>query len=234
VSDIVSTSNYQNNSTSSTQIVDLPSSLVSGNLLFLLLRVAESRTITNDFVSDGWTIIGEREVSGGFYVLAKIIDGSEGSAYEVTIGGGQSRITTIGVQLSGHGGLDDIALVIADADTLDPPEVTASWGASPENRFFAILSLEKTNRTTTTYPDNYDGLIVSANASNTAGTHTRTELLTRVLDASSDNPTTFELSGSHLGEKYAATLVFGPPDASPVGKTKISGQIKINGTIIIR
>lgn len=123
--------------------INLPGSLVTGNLLVAEILVSASGAHT---WPAGWDDVGGHLISGGNYrysVRKRIIDGSETTPITVTVGSGtHSAICT---QISGHD-VENTAIVFA-ANTAgffsggggDPPSVDPSWDAGDTAMFLTTL-----------------------------------------------------------------------------------------------
>ena len=86
--------------------------------------------------------------------------------------------------------------------TPDPPQETASWGAE-DNLWITCVGNTTGAQTITSYPANYTNSVDNQGAGN------RVSCATRQLNAASEDPGTFTLSGS-TGSKTTWTIVVRP------------------------
>lgn len=202
---IVSTATTSIDPSSTSHTVNLPASIVAGNLLVIeCFENVASLTVT----ASGWTNIGSaNSTSDGLVLLAKIATGAEGATVAVTTSS-SVRATYIARQISGNQNdvtTSEIAVgtgSTAVSTTPDPPSLTPSWG-SAENLWFAFAGWNSTSTTLSSYPSGYStsqltkvGSGLGANSCASAA---------KLATASSDDPGTFTLSASQtwIGMTYA-------------------------------
>ena len=187
------TSEEASNVTSHT--VDLPASISSGDLLIILFTVDAAPTITwpsgyTEFADDqrGSTVRGA--------VAYRQADGTEGATITVTTGSSQFS-THNTYRITGH---EDPATQAPEAASADggsnapnPPSLTPTGGAE-DFLWLAACGHDLGGQSITAFPTNYsNGISINqTNESNGCGAGSAE----RDLNASSEDPGTFSLSGS--------------------------------------
>jgi hypothetical protein len=142
-----------------TQTVNLPASLVVGELLVLILGFYGSNPT---FVTPtGWTLKYKAQEQGGHVVFVRVVTGSEGATLVVDCTVAQNitaqvyRITTWDGSLAGVESVTPNTLASsASVGQLDAPAITASWGAT-DNLVITIGSLTRTGAQLSTVPAGY-------------------------------------------------------------------------------
>src|SRR4051812_31737652 len=94
---VAGSNSSQNDTASTSHSVSLPATIVSGNLLLVIMNCANTSITT----PSGWTLEHSRSgVNGAAAVLSRIADGSEGSTLSVTTGSGRS--SHLSYRITGH------------------------------------------------------------------------------------------------------------------------------------
>ncbi len=193
------------------QTVDLPSGIVSGNGLLVLVTNNGSATVSTPA---GWNLLG---TGLAFSSLARLTvfyrqaDGTEGSTLSITVSADEKgthqayRIT--GQEAFGTQAPEiDISSTGTDVNP-DPASLTPT-GGSKDYLFIAAHGCD-TAQSTSGFPTNYsNGLSVTASG----GSECNSGSAERELTAASDDPGTFTISS---GKKWvAATIAVHPADVS--------------------
>ena len=192
------TSNIPLFPSSTTHNCALPSGLSAGQMIVLILSMANAQTITG--APTGFTQLYTQNSASGaarrIYVYYKIATGSEGSTVSVTFSAATTSMLSYAWSFDHcHG---DIAAGTAVNTTLspqspNPPSVTASWG-SVKNLFIAILVANGTE-VTRTPPTNYanyaEAVLTSFSIRQQTISWARRELI-----AASDDPGAWAIANS--------------------------------------
>ena len=180
---VVTSSSY-GVTTTTNHVITLPGSLVAGNLLLLIY--AAGATVSTP---SGWTLIGNRNVSGvNSGVLARISDGTETS---VTItSGGTNALQAHALQIDNWygtiaGGVTLGSSATAQSGSANPPSVSHSLG-NAETLFIAAVGLSIQNGSITGWPSGYN--------SNRLGSPGRCMVATKQATAASDDPSAFTIN----------------------------------------
>ena len=189
---------------------DLPATVNAGDLL-LLIFANDGNTVQT--TPSGWTALDKQtqgnQVYGGVYALDAAGTEGGGTVDVVTASaeagsGHVYRITGWGGDVATH--IDISALAFGTSDLPNPLTVTAGWG-SEDNLFLAIACAGDDDESVNTGPINYTNIIdvaCGAGANNSG----RSYSARRNLAAASDNPGSFDLTGS---ENWVAwTVVVAP------------------------
>lgn len=179
--------------------VNLPSGIVSGNLLLMFFI----KHGTTDDITDpsGWSEIAscKPNTSDLAKVYAKIATGSEGATETVAITTA-SRAAAITYRITGNrNGVTSseiaVSTVNVDGSTLspNPPNLTPSWG-SAENLWIALGFAQDGAFTFDSYPTNYS--LGQQLAQHGGGTSNGVVAAARLLTASSEDPGAFTISAS--------------------------------------
>lgn len=128
--------------------VDLPSGIVSGNLLLCLFATDGSNTLT---WPEGWTEVFSEDYSGNVHISVAFrnADGSEGSTITVTSTASQGS-AHVTFRISGHEPGSDPEVssgAQGTSTTPDPDSLTPSWGAE-DTLWIAVEGTGNTNAVT--------------------------------------------------------------------------------------
>lgn len=167
--------------------VDLPASIVSGNLL--LLGYGSNNSLAAN-VPSGWTQLERQTTAGALFIAYRVADGTEGSTLSLDRTGTSGICGTVVWQIENYQGTPEKGTAVTGTSANpDPPSLAPSWGsASTLWLVFCALS-GSGSPTVSSYPTNYIGGQVSTNGK-IASAH-------RQLTASSDDPGTFTYSSSN-------------------------------------
>ena len=185
--------------------VNLPSGIVSGNLLIVIFTTASNPTVT---FSEGWTQIyytsNSTTVSSGAYY--RQADGTEGSTVSVTTNTSQYTSHN-SYRITGWSGTPEADSTTGTSTTPDSPSHTASWGAR-STLWLAVHGRSAYDAATTSYPTNYTNGIEYSNG----GTFPTTASARRQLNAASEDPGTFTETGNRAW--VAGTIAIAPAEAT--------------------
>ena len=220
---------------STSQAVSLPATINVGDLLILLFcKSYSASTITSviDSTSDAWTNLspwtsdGSDLLSGIWY---KFADGDEdgGTVTVVSSVAGNAAVgIVIRVENADNGQAPEDATAwftsLSASPRIDPPSVTASWGAEATNLFIECGFGEDDDATFIAASTNYGGLQFQVGG---AGDDASCEAgyATRVLNSATDDPdNSFELSENE--SRMGMTIVIRELVAAGiVGRRRIEG-----------
>lgn len=238
---VVSVNGGNNNTDSTSHTVNLPGSIVAGNLLLVFFSVDGNPTIT---FPAGWTqLFNTARTEGGttyvrFGCWYRIATGTEGATITVNTSGpsGSQRSAHTSYQISNYTGVPVSATATNNNQYPDPPILTPAWEAA-DTLWFATCGYDQGQRTVTGWPANYtmNQRNERSNDANGVGVGTAG----RQYNAASENPGTFTISASQRW--VAATVAIrpvAPPTvattaASPVGVTTatLNGNITATGGV---
>lgn len=175
----------------------------AGDVVAFFFRSQSSTTLTTP---TGWTLIVGRSQTGDSRVLVRTMDGGEGASVDYVTSTAR-RAAWVGVSL---GTVDTAASPYAigeHAAGVDPPSESISWGATPETLVFAFANTRRTDNALT-LPSGYDALLTSVTADADASTnHVRASVARRTINATSEDPPTFGLTGT-TDNPHALTVAF--------------------------
>lgn len=127
---VESTSNGQS-AAGTASAVNLPSGVVAGNLILVLVQLTSSQTISS--TPTGFTALMAPELWSGSVRTAiyyKVADGLEGSTLVISTGTSAVRNYAC-YRISGYQGVPEIAVTATGSSpTADPPSLTPSWGSA--------------------------------------------------------------------------------------------------------
>jgi hypothetical protein len=218
----VATTNTSTTTTAGTShTLNLPSGISSGDTLIAMLSGFYGSGSTPVDISwpSGWTEFFEQDATTSTLHLAvagawRKADGTEGSSITVT--------TNLSVLAAHHsyritGAADPTVLppeaaTIGYTDTsatIDPPSLSPTGGAK-DYLWLAVAGYRRSGRTMTGTPTNYTNLLDVNSGGTTAGT--RLGSMRRQLNAASDDPGAFTLSGT--SERRVGVTIAVHPAAS--------------------
>lgn len=191
--------------------VALPASIAAGDEL--IVAFAAKGTTFN--LPSGWTeLYNSGSAFPGLFVIRREADGGEGATLTVTTGGSQ-KSAHASYRISGAVASEISTAATGTSVNPDPPSLTPSGGAL-DYLWLAIDSNEG-GATVSAYPTNYTDGFQSANPGETI------ESARRELNAASENPGTFTISGSF---NWRAVTVAVPPGAvAPAVSTTFASNI---------
>jgi hypothetical protein len=170
--------------------VNLPSGIELGDLLLVIFGVDGAPTIT---FPEGWTQLFEEAygTQNKLKVCYRVADGEEGSSITVTTSISKRSAHT-SYRITGYSGTPECGTAAKGTGTTpDPPSLNPSWGAK-DTLWLAIEGNDGDNHATA-YPANYtDG---RADYVEFYGAGTGVGSARRELNASSEDPGTFTISG---------------------------------------
>lgn len=170
--------------------VNLPASLVNGNLLLMVFTAGVAAgTVT----ATGWTFMTTEGASQSITIGYKTSNGSEGATVTVSTTGNTKACTSV-YQISGWTGTPEKGTIASGTSTTpDPPNLTPSWG-SADNLWIAACAVANNGSIVTAAPTNYTNLLTQGST----GGSTVIDMASaeRQLTASSEDPGTFTLSVS--------------------------------------
>ena len=173
--------NTSQEAASSAQTVSLPASLVSGNLLLMILGVTNTATVTTP---SGWTQLVKSEWTSTGAVYYKTSDGAEGASVEVTIGAAED-CGHVTYQIENWKGTPE-AVAFATASE-DPPSLTPSWG-SDENIYIPVVTMHALTTDASAAPSGYSGLLTAIGNTTTRGV---VWAASKIATSTSENPGIF-------------------------------------------
>lgn len=205
--------------------VNLPTTVVAGDLLLLLIAYDQNVTITVDSVAHGaWTELFMDNTSNGnitTYGFVKVASGTEGgSTVDITTSLQRAGSTAYCVAFQDWfgtlAGVESSTPVFANNSNPDPGALTPSWGA--EDTVWVAHSSSDSNDAITGYPTDYDDNQFTLTGG--AGGAT-TGYATRELNAVTEDPGSFTLAGS---EQWLATTIGIRPAAAAGGPVITAGE----------
>lgn len=209
-------------------IVNLPALVASGNLLIVFYTNRGSRNFS---AIPGWTVIYDIYDVAQTFCAARVSDGTEGGG---TINIQVDSTGTVGCatvyQISGWGGT--IATDIDynefgdSSNSPNPPALTYPWGTA-DTLCLAIAHAVDDDETVTDYPTDFtDGNYVIAGGGTNLGA---TLGIAQKNDSSgSDNPGSFDLSGSESWVAVTMGIETGSSGGTPVPYSAFLPQVIIS------
>lgn len=176
----VVSSNSNTTASSTTHTLNLPASLVSGNLILIFFGAAANRSLSSGpsgFTQLYFSAAGSDSNIGCWY---KVSDGTEGSSTSLTLGLASAGAATT-YQISGYSGNPQSATV--NTNGLDPNSLTPSGGS--KKYLWIAHGVASTN--ISALPTNYGNALGSGNICATGR---------RELEASSEDPGAFSGTGN--------------------------------------
>lgn len=197
--------------------VSMPSSIASGDLLIALVHVRNAGTWTN---ASGWTDISTLSQTGGGTVgklngFYKIAAGTEsGTTPTWTASTGTTGEWQVYRVTGWHGTTPpEAGTTSGDTTAANPPSLTPSWGAD-DTLWLAVAGHSAASTTAwSAGPSSYSGFQV--NGASSGGSAVSIASAYRQLNASSEDPGAFTVSGSNRFWS-AATVAIRPAAAGGV------------------
>jgi hypothetical protein len=181
-----------NTSNSTNHTVNLPSGIVSGNLLLVFFVSDGNPTIT---FPGGWTQLFQTvyNTTVKFGAWYRIADGTEGATITVTTSASEMSAHT-SYRITGYNGVPEVGTSATGITANpNPPSLAPSWG-SQATLWLAACGHDYGVDTVSAYPTNYtDGRNDRSNNLDGVGVGTAR----RSLIAASEDPGTFTLSGAN-------------------------------------
>lgn len=208
---VEATATFENSTQATSHDVTLPSTIEAGNLLVMIARL-NTGTVG---APPGWSVLGDDGLlgatsTGSQAVFTKIATGSEGATANVSASGAAGCVA-ITYEISGW---SDVVALVADA-TEDPPNLAPWFGAQDTLWIANMASLRTNDWSVSAAPTNYSNLLEAANPSVSASSVGMVSA-ERTLNAASENPGTFTISGTLDSEDaltigIASVVPSGPP-----------------------
>lgn len=171
--------------TVTTHPIVLPSGIVAGDLIFIVLGLAAAGIVLSP--PAGFTLLDGTSSFGAFYKVA--VGGEGGTTVNATSASAQ-RAQWTAYRISGYGGsISRGTIVTGSTANPNPPAVTPSWGASAATLFIAADTIFS-SKTISTAPANYSNLLTATSSGAATGT------AQRALTAASEDPGTFTNSST--------------------------------------
>jgi hypothetical protein len=175
------------NSLSTSRTVDMPSGVVEGDLLLMIVAMSTGTEAT----SAGWTTVPSGSLRQA--LLWRLAPASPPASVTLTTAS-NSRTAWVVYRISGHDAAASPA--VQYVSTLAPPEVTPSWG-NAKTLWFASVASRRSDWVPTDPPTSYTGLVdIAPSYGNTTTAYVRLGVAHRFLDASSEQPGTFTITGT--------------------------------------
>lgn len=198
---VVESTSTDDFSTFNPYVITIPSGVVIGDLLLVVLSTDGSAIVSIDSGTN-WTIEGnatqDTDVTGT--VVWKIADGSDALTMDVT---GDERGSAISFRISGAVDVD-VSSADAVSPNADPPDHTPSGGV--KNYLWIVYTAINDEVVVSAAPTDYTDLITEAPT--TGGGNASAAVARRELNASSENPGTFT---NVQREWVAFTIAVSPP-----------------------
>ena len=196
---VESTALYTSSGTAvTTAPVTMPSNIITGDLLIMVLKVGSTGTATTP---TGWTLLSSRSSTGNSYIYYKISDGTENNHTNVTIS--TAHASAITYRISNYEGTPEASFAATNVN--DPPSLTTSW-SSTKNLFIAACTTRQSNNAFTTAPTGYSNLLTIGDPSTGTTTHVRLATAVKEANAATDDPAAFTATGT-LDNPHSATIV---------------------------
>ena len=178
--------------------VTMPSNIITGDLLIMVLKVGSTGTATTP---TGWTLLSSRSSTGNSYIYYKISDGTENNSVNVTVS--TAHASAITYRISNYEGTPEASFAATNVN--DPPSLTTSW-SSTKNLFIAACTTRQSNNAFTAAPTGYSNLLTIGDPSTGTTTHVRLATAVKEANAATDDPAAFTTTGT-LDNPHSATIV---------------------------
>ena len=206
---VETTTTSEHNINDQSQVVSLPSGIVSGDLILVFLSVNGTPSITWPS-SPSFTKIDDVENTGEcvLSVAYRQSDGTEGATITITTGA-DAKSSATAYRISGHENPSTQAPEMSMGVTgttggPDPDNLTPTGGA--EDFLWIAAHARDRSTTTTAAPTNYTNLLQVAHSDAPLGASTASAR--RNLNAASENPGTFTVDNNN--DWSAATIAVHP------------------------
>lgn len=219
-----------NGSTAATsKVCNLPTGIVSGDLLLLELRSngADTHSTPTDwtalFLNDGSDI--SDDVTSLWYRVAA---GTEGASVTVTATA-SLKFTSVSFRVSGHDSATApviSTLVVGTSASPDPPALTPAGGAK-DFLWLAMAAYEGEQTDPPTFPTNYTlgQVAASSGAGGAIATNSRSAGAGSQLNAATEDPGIYTISVSDDWTAWTVAIYPTPPapSANPVFECRVPG-----------
>lgn len=205
---IAGTSTSIDTTTNTTQVVSLPGSIASGDLL-LLAHWGSGTDATPNSTLSGWTLLGDNIVSnavGHFAVFYRVADGAEGASVSITTDTAEDSAGCV-YRITGWNSPTppqiNVGPPIGLSTAPDGALLTPTW-ALEDTTYIVIAGADSNTVDFTVYPTNYD------TAQITIPTHTLAggacAMAARDYTSTSDDPGTFTIDTSTRWMVYTVAV----------------------------
>lgn len=213
---VVNTNESATTGANTAHTINLPASIVAGNLLLIILAKGSVAATVNAVA--GWGELVDENSARGFAILYRLANGSEGSTLGLTLSG-STKSASIAYQISGASDpatrAPELSTVATGTSTSPNPTAVAVTGG-PKDALI-IATFNQTNEAAdddawcTSAPANYTGLLQKT--AGTAGTNVGVELATahRQVNTSSEDPGAFTSTLNLAWRAYAISIHPAPP-----------------------
>jgi len=204
----------------SSHSVALPAGIASGDELVVLFGA-----LTTTFVlPTGWTeLYNSGSASPGLFVIRRVADGGEGATLTVTTGSAR-KSNHASYRISEAAAAEISAAATGSNANPDPPSLTPSGGAL--NYLWLAVEGHEDAKTISAYPANYTDGFQSAGANENTIASAR-----RALNAASEDPGTFTISGAKAWRAVTIAVPPSPPDApTALITTSNTGSVGLSWT----
>ena len=214
-----------NTTNTTSHTVNLPSGIVSGNLLLVFFASDGTPTIT---FPSGWTQLFQ--TAGGtdvkFGAWYRIADGTEGATITVTTSASECSNHT-SYRITGYSGTPEVGTsATGNSTTPNPPSLTPSWGAK-DTLWFACQGNDGSTATTA-YPTNYTN---GRNDNNSVSDPTASVATARrELNAASEDPGTFTIA---TARNWVANTVAVKPIAAIALSAVSAGVCSVSASLAV-
>lgn len=212
-----SSTSSQHTSAGTTHTVNLPATIVSGDLLIILFGTPGNTL--GSLSATGWTAPSPSSGTARMGFLYRVADGSEGSTVTVTTNSSEkSAHITYAVQNAGtFSAVANDTYFLSNAGSAnanpDPPSISPSAG-SGDYLWIAAENNAGTD-TVSSYPANYGSDQLNQASGGTGGASTKCVIgaATRQLTATTEDPGTFTITASQLWCTATLSIPPGAPAA---------------------
>lgn len=183
---------------------------IAGDLLVAIVRTQSSSAVTTP---SGCSLLATKADTGRRTSIYWRTASSDAAGQVNFVTGSDTRSTHIVYRIRGW---NDIEGAFDASDTVNPPSLTPSWGAA-NSLWLALAAMSRSDQTVTAAPTDYDGLVQIGNTSSSSTERSRTAAAQRDLNATSDNPVAFTVSGT-ASNPHAATIAIEPDEDAELEK----------------
>lgn len=150
---IAATSTTQSENATNPHTINLPSGIVSGDVLLLAIQYkGRDRTISS--LSQSWNTITNNNNSGvgerRTYILWRLANGTEGTTTTMTLDSSTDFVASVCYRIQGAQSVEG---GVADDSGFNPPSLTPSWGSA--KTLWVVFFGTEGNESSLTYPANY-------------------------------------------------------------------------------
>ncbi len=208
---VQSSATTQINTNQATHSINMPAGVAAGDLLLVFAGLAsdskwdvglwdQATWDANTTVSPpvGWTEHYDLAsgTNGRACVYSKVASGGEGATQDFTLQNGACRGSWTVLRVDTYAGSPEFS--IAGENTTDPPNLVPTWGT--DKTLFLSAMIGAGSRTVSAYPSGYSA------AGGTSGGNNHCWVSSRELEASSDNPGAFTMSGATEARAVTAAI----------------------------